>query len=311
MPDDKSKWQKARTAPRDLIAIVFVTILYFALASYFELSEKIAVWARTHETWQFDELPLTLLLLAIGLGWFGWRRLGESRAEAHARALAEQAGAHLLQQNRLLAQQLISVQEQERKSIAREIHDELGQCCNAIKIDAASIEKHIRSGTPPAHTSALAIIGTANHIHEIVRSMLQRLRPSTLDDLGLSACLQELVETWAQRHHIVCDFMPEGKLDKLGEALNITIYRIVQECLTNIARHSGAAHATICIKHEDEVIHMVIEDNGCGMREKTPSGFGLVGMTERVNALGGTLAAYNLADKGMRVDVILPVGAPA
>lgn len=297
---------------RDLAGVAGATLLYFAFACQFEISETLNRWASGYESWQLDELPLTLLVLAAGLSWFAWRRLAELRAEARARQRAEKANAALLEQNRMLARRLIALQEQERRSLARELHDELGQCCIAIKVDASFLAKRVQNVSAAAVASAHAIVETADRVHQIVRSMLRRLRPSALDDLGLAACVQDLAESWGKRHSIACAFVPEGDLEGLEEPVNITAYRIVQECLTNVAKHSGARHASIHMQRVSipgggGALRITVEDDGNGLGGTDRSGgLGMLGMTERAGALGGTLRTERGSQGGLRVEVVLP-----
>ena len=289
------------TVRRDAAGVALATLAYFALACYFELSERLNRWASGHESWQVDELPLTLLLLAAGLGWFAWRRLREARREARERCRAEEA-------NRMLMRRLLTLQEDERRSLARELHDELGQCCVAIRAEASFLARHVKAGSEAA-ASARALGETADRVQRIVRSMLRRLRPSALDDLGLGACVQDLADTWAQRHAIACAFASEGSIDGLDETANITAYRIVQECLTNIAKHSGARKAAIRIRREsDALLAIAVEDDGKGVQPaRRNGGLGLLGMAERAAALGGTLRMDSGALGGLRVEALLPL----
>lgn len=293
---------------RDLAGVALATLCFFALACGIELSEKLNRWASGYERWQLDELPLTLLFLAAGLGWFGWRRLRESRAESRARQQTEQAHRALLEQNCMLTRGLISLQEEERRSLARELHDELGQCCIAIKVEASFLGRHAESASAAAAASARALADTADQVQRIVRGMLRRLRPSALDDLGLRACVQDLAKTWGERHAIACTFASEGGIDELAEGTNITAYRIVQECLTNIAKHSGARRASICMRREPSAgLEIVVEDDGKGLAgPQHTDGLGLLGMAERAAGLGGTLRLASSSLGGLRVEAFLP-----
>lgn len=298
----------------DLVIVVSALAGFYVLAVYLELSERVGRWMHGYEYLQLDELPLTLLLLSLALSWFGWRRWRELAVEMQARRLIEETNLHMLAQNRQLARQLIQLQEQERRHLARELHDEIGQCCVAIKVDAASIAQDTRDRLPAAYASARVIAGTADHLHEVVRDMLHRLRPTGLDDLGLVACLKVLVESWSQRHGIACTFAAEGALDEFEEATNIAIYRTVQESLTNIAQHAHAAEASVSIRRPATVttagncITLVVEDHGTGIPVNSAGkGFGLLGMSERINALGGRLSFSDVPAGGTRIEAVLPV----
>ena len=297
----------------DLVIVACAVAGFFLLSAHLELAERLANWARDYEHWQLDELPLTLLLLSVGLAWFSWRRWRELRQEMMARRQVEEVNLHMLAQNRQLAQQLIQLQEQERRHLARELHDEFGQCCVAIKVDAAFIAQETHDKQSALHTSAVAISDTADHLHDVLRGMLQRLRPTGLDDFGLATCLQVLIDSWSQRHKVACTFKVSGALGSLDEATNITLYRTVQESLSNIAQHAHASVATVTLhrsnsSHDTHHIALDIEDNGVGFsKDITRQGLGVLGMHERVSALGGCMSLTMAPAGGTLVRVVLPM----
>ena len=301
---------KTRSPLRDAVLVAGVAAGFFMLSVVFEFSEFLARRTEVFERWQLDELPLTLMVLALGVAWFASRRVAELRAALAAQARAESETAQLLRQNRDLARQLIGVQEDERRTIARELHDELGQYLSAIKVDAVSIERSPANRDASVRTSARAIADAADHMHAIARGMLTRLRPQGLDELGVAACLQELAETWEQRHGIDCVFLSSGKLDDLGESVNITVYRMVQESLSNVARHAQARRVTVRLERDAHRLTVAVEDDGKTAMDANGkgscSGLGLLGMNERIGALGGTLAIAAGAE-GMRVTAVLPL----
>lgn len=317
-PVNTPQLQSRPAALTDLAIVAAVALGFFSLSVYLELSEKISHWSQGYEHWQVDELPLTLLLLSAGLSWFGWRRWRELAGEVRARRLVEETNLRMLAQNRQLARQLIQLQEQERRHLARELHDELGQCCVAIKVDAASIAQATRDRLPVAYASARAIGETAEHLHDVVRGMLHRLRPAGLDDLGLVACLQLLVESWSQRNAVACTFAAEGKLDGFDEVTNIALYRSVQESLTNIAQHAHAVQAAVTIRRSPagacggDCIALTITDDGTGIQtDSIRNGLGVLGMSERVHALGGSFSCSLDPAGGTRIEAVLPVPAEA
>ena len=211
-------------------------------------------------------------------------------------------------QNRRLAQQLIQVQEEERRSLARELHDELGQCLTGILADGAAILNAAKAGKPAPRESAEAIVEVTRHIMDLVRSMLQRLHAETLDRLGLEEALHELVKTWQQRNPgTACELHVGGSLDEVGETLNITVYRVVQEALTNVARHAHARHLEVRV-HRGAALTVEVQDDGMGMdRNAAGRGFGLPGMRERVESLGGTMQVTSRRDRGVTLIVELPL----
>ena len=161
--------------------------------------------------------------------------------EVVERRKAEKEARCLLDEKRFLAQKCMQVQEDERQRLARELHDELGQCITAIQADAETIEELSKNCDARLLTSARAIWGVSSRIYEVVHSMMQRLRPSTLDDVGLTETLKEEVRRWqARQPGMTYRLSFSANLDSLDEMVNITIYRIVQECLTNIEKHANA-----------------------------------------------------------------------
>jgi two-component system, NarL family, sensor histidine kinase UhpB len=306
--------RNGHAAVTDLSVVAAVVSLFFTIAAHLELAERLSAWASHYEHWQLDELPLTLLVLSLGLAWFGWRRWRELRDEIATRCRVEEMNLHMLARNRQLAQQVIELQEQERRHLARELHDEIGQCCVAIKTDAALIRRDTHDTESRIDASAKAIIDTAEHMHDVLRGMLQRLRPTGLDDFGLVACLQVLVESWSQRHRFTCTFHAEGALEDLGEATNITLYRAVQESLSNVAQHAQASHASVSISRSSSpddnanTLTLRVDDNGVGSATgDARHGLGVIGMQERVRALGGCAALMPAPTGGTRVQVVLPL----
>src|SRR6185436_1358193 len=151
-----------------------------------------------------------------------------------------------LEQKRQLTHAIQSRLEEERRSIARELHDELGQCVTAIKTIGTAIANRTQASAPDTHANSLTIVSVASHIYDVVHGIIRQLRPTALDHLGLSETLKDFVSAWRDRHpEIVCELQLEGALEGLGETINITVYRIVQECLTNVARHAVATRSDI------------------------------------------------------------------
>jgi len=198
-------------------------------------------------------------------------------------------------QNHKLTQQLITLQEEERKNLARELHDEFGQCLTAINTDASVISKVADKKYPEIKESALAISQLSKHLIDMVSGLLQQLRPGILDELGLSPALLDLVDTWKSRHKdIVCAIKVTGIHDDLSEANSVAIYRLVQESLTNVARHAEATKVEIEVYSLTQLgkvgLQVIVKDNGKGFMTQNTSGFGLPGMRERVEGLGGHFA---------------------
>jgi len=240
---------------------------------------------------------------------------------------AEEKERVLLRKNRELTNQLFSVQERELKSIARELHDELGQSLTAIRTDATMVANYSRGRADrdsQISRYANSIIDLTDNILDVINTMQRRLRPPALDALGLTEALTSLVDAWGRRHpRIRCELRLAGDLASLGEPLNITLYRIVQECLTNVARHSCASRVDVSVLRDthksrqglwEDSVRAVVEDNGKGVdiqRALVDAGnFGLFGIRERVEGLGGELGLESSPGSGLRVDALLPLGKP-
>ena len=196
-------------------------------------------------------------------------------------------------QNHKLTQQLITLQEEERKNLARELHDEFGQCLTAINTDASVISTVAEKKYPELREGALAISQLSRHLIDMVSGLLQQLRPGILDELGLGPALLDLVDTWKYRHkHVICIIKVSGIKEDLSEAISVAVYRLVQESLTNVARHAEATEVDIDVyslsQQGKDGLQVIVKDNGKGFVSDQASGFGLPGMRERVEGIGGS-----------------------
>jgi signal transduction histidine kinase len=299
---------------RDVGIVIGITALSILIADYFDLNEALFAFTRRGERFQIDELPVGALVLLIGLIWLSWRRYAQARREIQAREIAEARLGVALADNRQLAQENLRIQEVERKHLARELHDEFGQYLNAIKLDAVSIREH-RAGEPDfSINAAVSIVRTVDHVHRAVSDMIGRLRPVGLDELGLVAAIEHCVDHWRQR-------LPDtrfalsvrGDLEGLSEPLNLTLYRLIQEGLTNISKHAHATRVEITLERIESAdgdageLRLVITDDGDGM-ESSPrtARFGLMGMRERVEMAGGTFVLESEPGRGLRFTAQLP-----
>jgi two-component system sensor histidine kinase UhpB len=262
------------------------------------------------EFWQVDEVPTAVTVLALGLAWFAFRRRAEAAAALRLQAQAQAEALRLLEHNRELARQLIAVQESERRALARELHDELGQSCNAIRVEAAYIQ---RAGDPQQiHAAAARAAASAESLYQHVRSLLRQLRPAELDELGLVAALQALCESWEERSDVACIFLHDGHFDGLDETTATTLYRVAQEGLSNVMRHAQASRVRIALQRAASGdIQLRVEDDGRGFDPQQHShGLGLLGASERAAALAGHLLVDSQPGAGTRLRMSLPA-APA
>jgi len=300
----------------DLTWVAAATLGCWALASLLELRELSSFWLARYERWQIDELPFAFTVLASGLAWYAWRRRGEALVEVERRRQAQAHAQSLLAHNRELARQLITLQENERLALARELHDEIGQSCSAIRVETAYIRHCGAADYARAIAAAERADAAAQGLYQGVRGLLRRLRPANLDTLGLVAAVQELCESWEERSGVQCICSAEG-LDApvgaaLGGALDVTLYRVAQEALTNVMQHAGASAVRVVLVRGDGEVRLSVQDDGRGMDVAAATrGLGLLGATERAAALGGTLALHSAPGAGTRLLLRLPLPAAA
>jgi PAS domain S-box-containing protein len=215
---------------------------------------------------------------------------------------------------RALSAQVLEAREEEKTRIARELHDELGQLLTALKMDLGWVQERIPGGDPDLSAKAAKMGETLNRTVTSVRRIAADLRPLMLDDLGLPDATAWLVEDFAQRSGVKCDFqMALGEeLAGLERNLANTVYRALQESLTNIARHAQARNAWVLLAADGDGIRLEIEDDGCGITAddlaKSRS-LGLKGMRERVSYAGGTLEVGRAPRGGTRVTLRVPLNS--
>ena len=207
---------------------------------------------------------------------------------------------------------VIVAQEEERRRIARELHDSTSQALTSLLVGLRNLEDSPDSGVLHTRLEDLrALVGvTLDDVHALV----WQLRPTVLDDLGFAAALQRLVEEYRTRYGIAVDFLMHGVAERLSPELETTLYRIVQEGLTNIARHAQAHNASVLIERHDHGIRIIIEDDGRGfdpdqVRQQEQS-LGLQGIRERARLFGGDLIIESQPGQGTSLFVRLPFEAP-
>src|SRR5882672_1943109 len=229
----------------DLAIVLIVAAACGALAARVELIEWLFTYTRPFERFQVDELAIVLVALAIGMTWFALRRYADARREVVMRNEAQAQLSESLAEQRRLAQRYVLLQEAERKALARELHDELGQYLNAIKIDAVALRDD-EAPSAARRMSATSIITNADHVYATIGSLIRRLRPVGLDELGLAAALEHIVDgARARTPSTRFKLAVEGDVEHLGETSDLTIYRLVQEGLTNCAKHAAASDVEI------------------------------------------------------------------
>ncbi|MCK9394447.1 MAG: histidine kinase [Methylobacter sp.] len=219
------------------------------------------------------------------------------------------------QKNRALTQHTLEIQEDERQRLSQELHDELGQSLTAIKVMAVTAGRsQAEDMRADIKQSTDSIISICDHLMTVVRSMMHQLHPLVLTELGLKATMEDLLNHWAIRN-------PELKLtidcpdevDDLEQKITIQIFRVVQECLTNIVRHAQAKQAAISLEIDHQAktgkaLRLQVTDDGQGCATDTiKTGFGLLGMKERINSLGGEFTIQTRPQLGMSVIATIPL----
>ncbi len=219
------------------------------------------------------------------------------------------------EENRRLVRRMIHVQDEERKDIARDLHDEIGPFLFTVRAGVGALAR--RATAPGAEPARLAedcarIDAQIAALQQVNRRILGRLRPAALEEMGLADALQALAQGWREANPGVAIALSlDGASGDLEEATALTAYRIVQEGLANALRHSGADQVTVIVTRAKGALHIVVRDNGAGLDAKrhSPSsgGLGLRGMSERVGALGGALMLNNEPEGGARLTASLPL----
>ncbi len=218
-------------------------------------------------------------------------------------------------ENRRLVRRMIHVQDEERKDIARDLHDEIGPFLFTVRAGVGALAR--RAAAPGAEPARLAedcarIDAQIAALQQVNRRILGRLRPAALEEMGLADALEALAQGWREANpNVAIALSLDGAAGELEEETALTAYRIVQEGLANALRHSGADQVSVIVTRAKDALHIVVRDNGVGLdTARNPSsggGLGLRGMSERVGALGGALTLNNEPEGGARLSASLPL----
>lgn len=274
--------------------------------------------------------------------WSGYGAVGFSVDITEQKYVEEQL-VELLNNNRKLAQTLVEVEEDERRTLARELHDELGQSITAVKSLATVITASAGEEYNEIRSLANSIIDLSAQLYEVVNNIMQRLRPDIIDGLDFSESIRNcIVRSQLETAGVNCKLDYSGKINDLEEVVKVTIYRIVQECLTNISKHAMASNVSIQIHRgtdngdfirtklvdpasrdksnahagKRDIVKIEVCDDGIGMNveekintAKQVKRHGLQGINERVTAMGGVLEISARPGRGVRVQVVLVLGS--
>jgi two-component system, NarL family, sensor histidine kinase UhpB len=221
---------------------------------------------------------------------------------------------------RRLAERVVSLQDVERKEIARELHDEFGPYLFALRAHASALTRIADTKTPTVDVvrkHGSAILEQVNALQQSNRRVLEKLRPAGLTELGLREALGALLRLWGESHpDVAIETAISPSLGDTGETADLTIYRTIQEALTNVFRHAGATSVNVTVEPVDLPSGLTgrsgalvrVRDNGSGLRPDHKLGFGLTGMRERILALGGSLTIAS-GDHGVTVEAVVPSDA--
>lgn len=224
--------------------------------------------------------------------------------------IAEQSQKEL-RRNRELTAIIQGHIEDERRSLARELHDELGQYVSAVKIFAQNIINRSKGKDKNIEESALSVTSAANQIYDGMHSIIRQLRPGSLDNLGLAETLKDMVSGWRSQHSAInVDLFVGESLGHLGEAISINVYRIIQEAMNNCLKHAEAKNISISLDNKKKQLALIFKDDGVGfdttLLAKTKQ-FGLIGMQERVKSLNGIFSIKSTPNKGTLINITIPL----
>jgi signal transduction histidine kinase len=232
-------------------------------------------------------------------------RILERRSEEQRR-LAQEAERQL----RDLSQRIVATQEEERKKLSRELHDHVGQVLTALRMEIGRIDRLKTQPNAPLEAAVTECRQLVDEIVHTVRDLALGLRPSMLDDFGLQPALEWHVRDFARRSGLTVDLEVNGDLAGLPDPYRTCVYRVVQEALTNCARHASARRVGVYVTGNDESLNVTVMDDGLGFDfGRRHKGLGLRGIEERVRELGGTLTMTRLVSGGTELGIRLPLVA--
>lgn len=214
------------------------------------------------------------------------------------------------QKNIELTKRKIDIQEQEQQYLAQELHDEMGQTISAVKAVAISLKHKVaeKNNDKNMIESLTSIITCSDQMYSSARNMMHRLRPVVLDEIGLVPAIQDMVDEWNEQHQdLFCKLTIENLPHSFNKEIDIAIYRIVQEALTNVVKHANAEKVSIDLLYREKLISLNVEDDGEGFEfDSQLKSFGLTGMEERIATLNGIIDFYSSKNNGFSIKIKIP-----
>lgn len=239
------------------------------------------------------------------------RELAQRLAERLAALQAQAGGEGEGEEMSALSAFLQTSAEREKASLARELHDELGGILTPAKMDLAWLQA--RLGSQPEYAERMRRLGALiDQGIDLKRRVIERLRPSLLDHLGLAAAVQWYAEETCRGSHIECDIRVAPTFERLPADLEIALYRLVQECLSNVVRHSQAKKVVVSLERTEEGLVLEVSDDGVGIGDIAAArrlSYGMASMRQRVRAVGGTFEVTSAPGQGTRVRAVVPRAA--
>jgi signal transduction histidine kinase len=312
---DSSRWViEARTLLRSQImpkreGVIRVTDEAQALnrTAFIQQQDEIASVYRATQRRLWGSFGMAVLV-SLGIALLATIYVGRLEDRLHRQRVKEGENARNLQR---LSMKLITAQEEERRVIARELHDEVGQALTAIKVELAVAQRTIEAAGAPAHALDDARSISEGVLH-MVRDLSHLLHPALLDDLGLVAAVDSYLKGFGKRHGLRVDLLQERMAERLQPETEAAAFRIIQEALTNVVKHARANSCRVYLQRLMNTLLVTVEDDGVGFdpvamnRVEAKQGLGLIGIRERVSGLGGTLRFESAPGNGTRLTVELP-----
>lgn len=248
------------------------------------------------------------VLFGLGLAFLAIGRVQALERESETRYREVALAREELHQ---LSARLVSAQEEERRNLSRELHDEVGQSMSAMLVELGNLASMMPAGDAAAREQLQRVKKLAESNVGVVRNMALLLRPSMLDDLGLVPALKWQAKEVARRTGMKVRVDAEDVSDDLPDLYRTCIYRVVQEALHNATRHSQAAHVRVTVRRDVSGVRVEIQDDGSGFASRQEKGMGILGMEERVHHLGGQFRLQSEPGRGTTISVSLPLAQNA
>ena len=250
-----------------------------------------------------------MLTVLVGLGVAGVS-ISRILSVQHESEMQHREVARARRELQQFSARLVAMQEEERRRLSRELHDEVGQTMSALLVELSNLEAKIREGASDVDTPLAGVRRLAENSVGVIRNMALLLRPSMLDDLGLVPALRWQAREVSRRTRLRVKVAADGVPDDLPDEHRTCVYRVIQEALHNASRHAHAQLVRVTVLKQDDRIRVVVQDDGFGFDPRREKGMGILGMEERVRALGGEFHVDSRPGYGTTVSAVLPV-APA